>query len=191
MFRRTVGLIAALLVVVGVGLATMWVREEPRRFPPAPPGPLPPQIWARLRIAQAYWHPPRTDIDLARPAPRLPPYKRCEARQVLNWMYDPDATSVDMNWSAIEAAGTWPETWVPRAAALGGTLGSALADVLTPLGLAFATDGYHVYVSTPADVERLGRPGRLRCDMRSAASGCSSRPRQLLNPRIVTGRGSS
>lgn len=180
MFRRSFGLVAALLFVLCVGLATMWAREEPRLpLPPPPPPPSAPpplpmmsplplgvsaqglrQRQLQLQIQQiqlqlsARSSPPL--LDLSKPMPPLPPFRGSQLRDVLDWLSGLDAGSIEANWPAIEAAGIQPVTLVPGEAAPGGTFGSALADVLAPMGLAFASDGHFVYVSAAADVERFG-----------------------------------
>lgn len=153
MLRRSFGLLAALCFVLGAALGTMWVREEPWVAPPPPPG-FP--AWVTPARPMPSLLPAVQELELSRAMPEMPAFKRCEAREVLDWVPSLDYHLLDINWPAIEAAGMRPETWVRRAASPVGTFGSRLADVLTPIGLAFATDGFHVYVSTPADVERFG-----------------------------------
>jgi hypothetical protein len=138
---------------LGIVLATMWTREVAWVPPPLPAG-IPARVTPLRRTPSLI--PAGQDLNLASPMPALPPFKRCESREVLDWVPSIEANSININWPTIEAAGMRMETWVPRAASPAGTFGSRLADLLTPIGLAFATDGYGVYVSTPADVARLG-----------------------------------
>jgi hypothetical protein len=207
MRRSLFGLLGALCFVLGAGFATLWVRGEPRVAPPPPPrAPRMPvfpagasaqvrrqlllqfqrqqQIWLQLSMRSS---PPA--LDLSKPMPRLPPFRGSQLRDVLDWLGGVGAGSIEPNWRAIEAAGIRPDTSVPRDPARSGTFGSALAGVLTPMGLAFASDGYFVYVSTPADVKRFGHMRQVdrfafttRAD-RATAGALDSAPNILLGPR--------
>ena len=154
MLRRLFGLLAAWSFVLCAGLATSWVREEPWLPPPSPPTARPRGL-AQIRLQLSVLPSPPV-LDLAKPMQPLPPFRGSQLRDVLDWLSGLDAGSIEANWPAIEAAGIQPVTLVPGEAATGGTFGSTLADVLAPMGLAFASDGHFVYVSTAADVERFG-----------------------------------
>jgi hypothetical protein len=151
MLRWLFGLLAAVSLLLGVGAATMWLRQEPRVQPP-PLAPLPVALVAQTRAAGLFGAPAPV-VDLAEPIGGLPPFRGSRLYEVFGWLL---SASDEVNWPAIEATGIGQDTPVPRGAVSGSTLGSTLTDVLTPLGLSFATDGHSIYVSTPADVERFG-----------------------------------
>lgn len=152
MFRRSFGLLAALLCVLCLAFATMWVREEPRV--PAPK-PILPSVRPGIIVAPSLrWIPP--DVDLAKPTWGVPPFRGRPLPVALNRLFNADAGPIETNWPRLKAAGIGLDTPVPRQTTPGDTLGSMLTDVLTPMGLAFATDGHAVYVSTPDDVAQFG-----------------------------------
>ncbi|HEY2589294.1 MAG TPA: hypothetical protein VGI81_26350 [Tepidisphaeraceae bacterium] len=150
MLRRIFGLLAALLFALCLALATLWVREEPR-LPAPKPIPLPRGVVMAPSVRSI---PP--DVDLAKPMWGVPPFRGRPLPVALNRLFNAEAGPIETNWPRLKAAGIGFDTPVPRQTAPGDALGSMLADVLTPMGLAFATDGHVVYVSTPADVARLG-----------------------------------